>query len=153
MLPLTLSLSLVFGKQSGGTRMRTFVPSRALAALAGAALGGVAVADITPMSGTQSLHGATRITRDGQTVATGGFDVSAPNPMASWMPPTQVGDITAAGSFVELSSSWATTISPTAVTLDTLTRDELAGNPDVPSEAMLEFTGRFDLQFAIATAG
>ncbi len=114
-------------------------------------------ADITPVQGTQSMSGAARVWGGGAVLlASGTFDLSAPDPRASWAPPTQ--DITAqpappVGSmYAHVVADYASGIGPGAVTLATRVQTDGIGGSFVGS-CQFEWNQAFSLKFTLNAPG
>lgn len=114
-------------------------------------------ADITPIQGTQSMSGAARVWGGGATLlASGSFDLSAPDPLASWTPPTQ--DIMArapppySSLFAHIVADYASSIGPAEVTL--AARIQTDGNgAGFATNCQFEWNQAFSLKFTLTGPG
>ncbi len=85
-------------------------------------------ADINPIQGMQSMSGAARvIPLGGGSPKEDTFDVSAPDPLASWAPPTQDVSVSTSLAASHVVANYASTIGPGALRLETRVQTDGSG--------------------------
>jgi hypothetical protein len=109
-------------------------------------------ADIVAITGNQAMHGSVQV-YEGGLQASQSFDLSAPDPLASWSPPRQDIAVTFDDCTAEVHATYVSSIEPNAVILSTSAAVRSIGNIHVIRQAVFDCHQTFDVGVHITDAG
>ncbi len=109
-------------------------------------------ADVVPIEAYQAVKAKVFAVSGGMMSAAQSFDLSAPDPLASWSPPTQDIAATLGGAGAHLVSTYSSSIGPHAVTFEASIRLDGTGAP-TGEGCYFDWSREFFLRFAVTTPG
>ncbi len=113
-------------------------------------------ADINPIQGTQSMSGAARVIQfSGGPPNEDTFNVSAPDPLASWAPPTQDVSATLGGGSSHVVANYSSAIGLEALRLQTRVQTDGVGSSagGFGQGCQFEWNQQFSLKFTLTAPG